>query len=161
MSVEMKKMVNDPFRIGSDKSVLKGCILKKDAGFMGFIVGNCEKYCERYNIAKPVNIMDGNAEAINDLYEYLKQFQKYFRTYNKNLFKSDVKALQSEIEFYKKKSKSAEHFYKSLRADLDIARFKTLINSRGLNPMKMADGGELSIKFNYATLLTLLWIFIV
>ena len=53
----------------------------------------------------------------------------------------------------KKKIIPFQHFYKSLSKNIDIGKYEVEIDSSGINPLLMADGGDLEFRYKILKIL--------
>lgn len=150
MSKELEKLIKNPLNIKVDWDLDK-CDIARTNKINLF--GGCQDFCRTFNIAKPSPILDGDLENMELIYQYMNQFKKYFRTEQKNLFRDDLVELEEKIQHHKDEMDYFQLFYKSVDALIDVSDYPSEFTKEGVNPMKMADKGDLLFNYKFSWIL--------
>ena len=157
MSKELTKFIDNPLNIKS--TGMEACELAfQSNSFFKFM--NCRTYCNQFNIAKSVPILDGDVPSLNFLYKYLKQYNIIFSTRKKNLFRSDVVLLEKDIGQLYEGRDFGTYFYKTLSKQIDLGVYETdfWAYDDAINPMEMGDQATLTFSYEIEGILRVLFI---
>lgn len=159
MSPELKKFIDNPLNLKSDG--METCELAfQSNSFFKFM--NCRTYCNQFNIAKSVPILDGDVPSLNFLYKYLRQFNVVFSTRKKNLFRSDVVLLEKDISQLYEGRDFGTYFYKTLSKEIDLGTYETdfWAYDDAINPMEMGDQTTLTFEYEMQDIMKA-WILVI
>lgn len=108
----------------------------------------CDFWCQSFNIAKAINIHDGDIKASYKLYKYLKPLKIYFHT-EKNHFNADMVLMEKDIEQNYKKAPKNGIFFLSLSKSVDLQMFQSdfVFHGTGINPLVI--GNQNGLRFEY------------
>lgn len=164
LSPAVKIMLNNPLDLG-DWGWLELCDLASGSNFLVF--EKCEYWCQKWNIAKPKSLFDGNAKSMRRLYDYLLTFEPALRSPDSNLFKDDMVKLKTDINIILTKGLTITKFLYPISATNDLSKYKSdfVYSSKGVNPMEIGKGNTFPFSYQFEAVLkvaalvsVLLWV---
>lgn len=153
MTKELEKFIDNPLNLKNHSSGMEICeVAFQSNSFFKFHA--CRTYCNKFNIAKPVPMLDGDVNHLNFLYKYLKQYSVLFENRRQNLFRSDVVLLEKDIAQLYDGKDYGDYFYKTISKNIDLGTYETdFWEYDAINPLEMADKALLTFEYEFQFLL--------
>ena len=147
---DVKKLFNSPL-IGNHRFKLEFCDGAVPGDF--FFFTRCELFCQKWNIAKPVGLFDGNIKKSKQVYDFLVQYEFALERRDQNHFRDKMNDLKKQIvDNYEERTFKA--FYSSIATNIKLDKYKSdfLAWWKGLHPMELVDGSPLDFEYKGAAI---------
>lgn len=119
------------------KQQVKNCYYFKNKYFFFF----CERYCEKFHLVKPSDILDGNIKQLRKFVEHIKDTRKkvfYYPT--NNILMDGLTYEESYLEDYFEEASKMEVFITSTMDQVKLDKFKTdVVYTGGMDPFESVD----------------------
>lgn len=147
-----RKMFENPLGLKS-QVWLEICFDSDPTGvFFGM---KCMGFCENFRMSERSQLLDGDLDALQTVYDQLLQYEFALAAPNTNVFDEDVLALKKGIVVELQYLRHNYNFYRSLSPRINFSKYKTVFSLifKGINPMALSQGTTLQFKYKAAALL--------
>lgn len=148
LSDKMKKIFNHPM-VPNHPFKLELCNGAVPGDF--FFFTRCEAFCQKWNIAKPVSLFDGNVKKVKRVFDFLLQYEFALSNNEQNLFRDKMNDLRKMIaDSYEERN--YKPFYTSIATDIKIDEYHSDFLGwwAGLHPMQLTEGSPLYFEYTSA-----------
>ena len=122
---------------------VKNCYYYKTKYFFFF----CERYCEKFHLVKPSDILDGNLPQLKKFVDHIKlNREKAFDYPDNNILMDGVSYEEVYLDEHFDNAIKTEVFIKTSIDRVDLEKFKTdVVYTGGMNPWSSVDKSRYSI----------------
>jgi len=153
LSKEAKKMFENPLGLKA-KGWLELCYDSDPLGT--FFSLKCMGFCSEFMMTTRSELMDGNLDAMKNVYDHIRQYEPAFQAPKNNFFNDDVLELKGQIYRNYKDLMSNYNFYRSLSDRIVFEKYDTSffpqIFAEGVDPMAISKGTTLQFKYRSSSI---------
>ena len=147
LSIADRKLFHNPLRY-NDFLKMEACYISK--GYLNNVF--CTIYCSAFNIAKPHRLLDGEIDALLQVYNRLTKLESTFPAPQINIFRDNMVKMKATIALNIQKVDISGLFYKSQISYIDIATYNQfyILGWDSVDPMLVAKGTPLPMNYKFS-----------